>query len=237
MLIGRLNTLSEHVDKFIVVEGDHQFQNQYKGFVLEENMWALQGFEDKVIYHKVPAILTDDPWKNENHQRRGFEEILNGLSLSDSDLVTVCDVDEWWTIGDIEQTQEVSAMNSMKFNMSLYWYHKHELTGVIGRWGFLKGKDLDFVRRQQRHTFPEVRNSFHYTSMGDYEYLLRKMTGYAHSEFNVPGIEDELLDQWTIGRFYGETFTEVEFDENTPRWVSKFKFPSSWYRKRSDEKV
>ena len=62
-------------------------------------------------------------------------------------------------------------------------------------------------------------------------YLLKKMKGYAHSEFNIDGIEEQLLDQWTTGHFYGEQFTEVDFDETTPEWVSGYKFPKDWYRK------
>ena len=234
MLKGRLETLGEHVDKFVIVEGEYQFQNQYKGYVLNENMSFISGYEDKVIYHKVDSLMSNDPWANENKQRRGFEDILNGMSLSDSDIVTICDVDEWWGIGDIEKTDVVSTMNSVKFNMSLHWLHKREQTGVISQWGFIKGKDVDFVRRHQRHTFPEVFDSFHYTSMGSYEYLLNKMKGYAHSEFNTSDINEQLLDQWTNGHFYGEVFTEVEFDELTPKYVRDYKFPLDWYRKRKE---
>lgn len=235
MLKGRLSTLGEHVDKFLIVEGSHQFQNQHKGFSLNENMWAISGHEEKTTYIPVDSLLSGDPWRNENYQRRAFEPFLNDMGLSGDDIVTICDVDEWWTPGDVENTGEVSTMNSRKFNMSLHWYHKREQTGVIARWRFLKGKDLDFVRRQQRHTFKEVNESVHLTSMGSYDYLVAKMTGYAHSEFNVPDIRKHLLDQWVNGHFYGETFTEVEFDESTPDYIRNRMFPADWYRKRGDE--
>lgn len=234
MLKGRLHTLSEHVDKFLIVEGSHQFQNKYKGFVLKENMGYLSGFEDKVVYLPTESLVTDDPWKNENFQRRAFESVLGDMALSNDDVVTICDVDEWWSKSDIDELGEVATMNSKKFNMSLHWFHKREQTGVLCRWGFLKGKDMDFVRRHQRHTFPEVMGSHHYTSIGSYEYLVDKMTGYAHSEFNVDGIREQLLDQWVNGHFYGETFTEVDFDESTPNYVSRMMFPAEWYRKRGD---
>lgn len=235
MLRGRLFTLAQHVDKFIVVEGEYQFQNQYKGFILQDNLEVLSGYEDKVIYHKATSLQSNDPWANEKHQRRAFEDVLNGLSLSDNDLVTICDVDEWWSIGDVEKTRDMSTMNSVKFNMSLHWLHKREQTGVISKWGSIKGKDVDEVRRHRRHTFPEVFDSFHYTSMGSYEYLLNKMKGYAHSEFNVQGIDGQLLDQWTNGHFYGEIFEEVDFDESTPEYVRNYMFPKEWYRKRNNK--
>lgn len=233
MLKGRLYTLDKFVDKFIVVEGEYQFQNQHKGYVLDENKHVLDGYEDKVIYHKSSSLMSDDSWANEKHQRRGFETVLNDLSLSNDDLVTICDVDEWWSASDINNTKRVSTMNSIKYNMSLHWLHKREQTGVISEWGFLKGKDVDEVRRHMRHTFPEVLDSIHYTSMGSYEYLLNKMKGYAHKEFNVDGINEALWNQWTTGHFYGETFEEVEFDESTPEYVRNHMFPADWYRKRS----
>jgi len=233
MLKGRLYTLSSFVDKFVIVEGEYQFQNQYKGFTLDENLSLLDAYADKVIYYKSTSLMSDDPWANENHQRRGFETVLNDMALSAHDLVTICDVDEWWSISDIHNTTRVSTMNSMKYNMSLHWFHKREQTGVIAEWGFLKGKDVDHVRRHMRHTFPEVFDSFHYTSMGSYEYLLNKMKGYAHKEFNVDGIDAALLDQWTTGHFYGERFEEVDFTDETPEYVKKYMFPKEWYRKRN----
>ena len=231
MLKGRLATLGKHVDKFIIVEGEYQFQNQHKGFILEQNKEFISGYEEKIIYYKPESLLSNDPWANEKHQRRAFEDVLNGLNLSGNDLVTICDVDEWWSINDINNTKKVSTMNSKKFNMSLHWFHKREQTGVISQWDFIKGKDVDEVRRHQRHTFPEVFDSFHYTSMGSYEYLLNKMKGYAHSEFNVEGIDEQLYDQWANGHFYGERFVEVDFDETTPKWVSEHRFPKEWYKK------
>ena len=59
------------------------------------------------------------------------------------------------------------------------------------------------------------------------------MKGYAHSEFNTSDIDEQLLDQWTNGHFYGEVFTEVEFDETTPQYVRDYRFPLDWYRKRN----
>jgi hypothetical protein len=233
MLEGRLETLGDYVDKFVIVESDHQFQNQYKGWVLEANFERFKKFHDKIIYHKKPSVKDLNPWLNEARQRRGFEDVLHKLNLSDDAIVTVCDTDEFWKPSEVVNLPEpIMTMNNRKFHMSLYWYHKHEINGVIGRWGHIKNGDLDFLRRSMRQSFPHLSGGQHFTSMGSYQDLVRKMKGFAHSEFRTQGMEETLLDCWTNGHFYGQPFTELDFDDETPTWVKEFRFPENWYRKR-----
>jgi hypothetical protein len=233
MLEGRLETLGDYVDKFVITESDHQFQNQYKGWVLQDNFERFKKFHDKIIYHRMPSDKNLNPWINEAKQRRGFEDVLHKLNLPDDAIVTVCDTDEFWNPKEVLNLEApIMTMNNRKFHMSLYWYHKHEMNGVVGRWGHIKSTDLDYLRRSMRHTFPQISGGQHYTSMGTYEHLLRKMKGFAHTEFTRDGMDEVLLDCWTNGHFYGENFQEIEFDENTPAWVKEFKFPKIWYRTR-----
>lgn len=233
MLQGRLETLGEYVDKFVIVESDHQFQNQYKGWVLENNFDQFAKFQEKIIYEKIPSQKNPNPWINESNQRLGFENVLQKLNLKDQDIVTVCDTDEFWKPSEVINLPEpIMTLNNRKFHMSLYWYHKHELNGVIGRWGYIKNTNLDYLRRMMRQTFPQLSGGQHFTSMGSFDDLLRKMKGFAHSEFNTDGMEKTLLDCWTNGHFYGERFQEIEFDDETPAWVKEFCFPKNWYRRR-----
>jgi len=232
VLEGRLYTLGPHVDHFIITESDHFFQNQPKGYVLPQHWGRLLEFRDKITYIPVKSDLSEDPWDNEIQQRRAAEPVLQSMGLNSDDVITVCDVDEWWDPAQFPDEREVVAFNMAKYHMSLHWYHKHELTGVGGRWSYFNGKNLDHERRGMRHTFPAITGGAHFTTMGDFDSALRKMQGFAHSEFNSPQLELEMRNFWGTGRFYNDVFQEVEFDENTPAWVTDRRFPESWYRRR-----
>lgn len=233
ILEGRLHTLNDHVDHFIIIELSHHFQNQYKGFILADNYKRFSEFHHKITYKMINSLQSPDPWQNEIQQRREIENVLNQMSLKDEDIITVCDVDEWWNPKQFpDPNHKVVAFNMKKYNMSLYWFHKYELTGVGGQWEYFKGKNLDYERRQLRHTFPSITGGVHLTTMGDLNNAFKKMSGYAHSEYNDGTLQEKTKDCWENGHFYGEVFEEIDFDEDTPGWIKNKKFPLEWYRKR-----
>jgi beta-1,4-mannosyl-glycoprotein beta-1,4-N-acetylglucosaminyltransferase len=232
MLEGRLHTLDPYVDRFVITESDHHFQNQPKGYVLEQNWDRFVRFHDKITYVQVKSELYEDPWDNEIQQRRAAEPVLESMGLQDSDVITVCDVDEWWDPASFPCDFDVVAFNMAKYNMSLHWYHKHELTGVGGKWWYFKDRNLDHERRKRRHKLPCVTGGVHLTTMGDVGNAIRKMSGYAHSEYNDGTLEEATVDCWENAHFYGEQFTETEFDEFTPAWIREYRFPADWYRRK-----
>jgi hypothetical protein len=233
MLEGRLETFAPYVDKFIIAESDYQFQNQYKGYILEANYERFKKFHDQLIYVQVPSKRDPNPWTNESNQRLGFEQVAHKLNLTDDSIITVCDTDEFWKPEEVINLPEpIMTFYNKKFHMSLYWYHKHEINGVVGRWEAVKNNNFDHLRRAMRGAFPKLMGGQHFTSMGTYEELIRKMQGFAHSEFRTDNMEETLLDCWTNGHFYGERFEEIDFDDDTLDWVKDLKFPKSWYRKR-----
>ena len=231
MLEGRLHTLSPHVDHFLISESDHYYQNQPKGYILPDHWDRFTEFRDKITYIQAPSELHDDPWDNEKKHRRSFEPTLNRM-LGPSDVITVCDVDEWWDPALFPTNRDVVAFNMAKYNMSLHWFHKYELTGVGGKWSYFKNTDLDHERRKKRHKFYPITGGVHLTTMGDVNNAVRKMSGYAHSEFNNGSLVEDTVDCWENGHFYGEQFTEVDFDDSTPAWIREHRFPADWYRRK-----
>ena len=87
----RLNILNDYIDKFVIVEGDRTWQNNYKGFNF--NIEKFSKFKSKIIYLKVKDLPNgDNPWLRENYQRN---YILNGIKDSkDDDLIIISDLDE-----------------------------------------------------------------------------------------------------------------------------------------------
>lgn len=86
----RLNTLSQHVDKFVIVESTHSFTGKPKP--LNFNKDRFSNFQDKIIYIVFDKEPVSDPWRNEADTRNA---IMQGLaSASDDDLIFISDVDE-----------------------------------------------------------------------------------------------------------------------------------------------
>ena len=87
----RLNILDEHVDYFVIVEGNKTWQNNKKKLRFDINKFLK--FKKKIIYIAVEDMPDgDNPYKRENFQRNC---ITRGLkNSSDDDLIIISDLDE-----------------------------------------------------------------------------------------------------------------------------------------------
>ena len=232
MLEGRLETLGEHIDKMVIVESDKMYAGTPKEYTFEQNEERFAKWRDKILYIKIKSNNSPDAWENDYAQRRALKIGLDQLDLKDDDLVCITDTDEWWDYDLIKYIDYPTAFNMPKYHMSLHWFHKFELTGIVAPWWYLKDKDVNY-ERWRRAEFGAVTGGWHLTSMGNYEYLVRKVKGFAHQEFNKPGLEEALADCWTNGHdLANEYYKEIEFDETFPKWIREHKFPELWYRKR-----
>ena len=87
----RLNILNDHVDYFVVIEGNKTWQNNPKKFKFDINKY--QKFSDKIIYIKVEDLPDGkDPYLRENYQRNCISRGL--LNSKPSDLIMISDLDE-----------------------------------------------------------------------------------------------------------------------------------------------
>jgi beta-1,4-mannosyl-glycoprotein beta-1,4-N-acetylglucosaminyltransferase len=95
----RLNILNEHIDYFVIVEGNKTCQNNFKKLRFDIN--KFEKFKDKIIYIPVENMPGgENPWIRENFQRNC---ISRGLSSSTSeDLIIVSDADEIPNLNDIK---------------------------------------------------------------------------------------------------------------------------------------
>jgi len=101
----RLNILNEHVDHFVIVEGNKTWQNNPKKLKFDIN--KFKKFKKKIIYIKVTDLPAGkNPWLRENFQRNCIER---GLKKSkDEDLIIVSDLDE------IPNPQAIKSFNKNK---------------------------------------------------------------------------------------------------------------------------
>jgi hypothetical protein len=128
---------------------------------------------------------------------------------------------------------KIITFDMPKYHMSLYWYHKNELTGIAGSWKLLKDKDLN-DERWRRNAFQIISGGHYLTSMGTLDYLIKKVRGFAHQELVSSDVDEQLKHCWTYGHdLANEKFTEITLESaNYPKWIMEQKAPAGWYRKR-----
>jgi hypothetical protein len=228
LMRARLEVLP--ADQFVIIESNKHYAGQPKSYLFEDNLDAFTKWLPKIHYVKIQSLGSSNAWDNDYHQRRNVGLALESLGLADTDTVCLFDADEFWDIDKLEPT--VHAWRMPKYHMSLRWYHFDEVTGLTGEWQYFKAQNVDAMR-WARESYPIINGGFHLTSMGDLDYLIRKVKGFAHQEYNRPGLEQRLADCWTYGHnIEGHSFTELPDLSHLPDWFGLELLPSEWYRKR-----
>ena len=231
LMRARLEVLP--ADQFVIVESNKHYAGQPKPYLFEENLEAFTKWLPKIHYVKIQSLGSSNAWDNDYHQRRSVGGVLSELGISDNDTVCLFDADEFWDIEKLES--DVYAWKMPKYHMSLRWYHFEEVTGLSGEWRHFKDKDVDAMR-WARNSYPIIDGGFHLTSMGNLDYLVRKVKGFAHQEYNKPGLEEKLKHCWTYGHnLEGEAFTELPNLSHLPDWFQLELLPDEWYRRRPND--
>jgi hypothetical protein len=230
LMRARLEVLP--ADQFVIVESNKHYAGQPKPYVFEQNLDAFTKWLPKIHYEKIESLGSPNAWHNDYHQRRTVGSVLNNLGLADTDTVCLFDADEFWDIEKLEPT--VHAWRMPKYHMSLRWYHFDEVTGLTGEWQHFRDRDVDAMR-WARDSYPKIAGGFHLTSMGNLDYLIRKVKGFAHQEYNKEGLENALAHCWAYGHnLEGASFTELPDLSHLPDWFALELLPTDWYRRRAD---
>ena len=87
----RLNILDDHIDYFVIIEGNKTWQNNSKELKFDLNKFSK--FKKKIIYVSVKDMPDgDNPYLRENFQRNCISRGLK--NASDNDLIIISDLDE-----------------------------------------------------------------------------------------------------------------------------------------------
>jgi len=92
VLLIRLNTLKDVVDKFVISEATVTFSNNPKPLNLKDNWDLIKEFEDKIIYR-----VCDDTPVGYSHDMDQFQKNAVGRGLTDAkddDIIIFSDLDE-----------------------------------------------------------------------------------------------------------------------------------------------
>lgn len=200
----RLNILNEHVDQFIICEGDETTAGNPKPRYFEENKHLFKEYLHKIKYHiftpfddfemqafaqaYLPIPKEQHWWHREFIQKESMRFALT--HLKDDDRVYIGDVDEIWdpTVqlpegrSELEQTVYTYYLDNKS---SEYW------TGTsVMNYRDIRYDTLDNLRaydeKRKYMWAPRIKSGWHFTNQGGKDFVINKIKSYAHQEFNNP---------------------------------------------------
>jgi beta-1,4-mannosyl-glycoprotein beta-1,4-N-acetylglucosaminyltransferase len=209
----RLNTLDSVIEKFVIVESDLTHSGKPKPLHFQENWSRFEKFKDKIIHlvyhaHAVDPNNPNQSWSNEGQQRNKFLEALSVQKPSDG-FCLVCDVDEIPRPDKLLYAKHISNETGMpvalSMNWSLYFLNYAYPTSRQFRGPYLYKPDqaqavhARFNQSQYDPSYfrwhmcaPGYENDFptlyeagwHFSFMGGIEKVSRKLSSYAHTEWD-----------------------------------------------------
>lgn len=225
----RLQTLYNHVDKFVLVESRETFRGNLKPFYFEENKHRFEPFLDKIIHVIVNERMeTNYAWDRDIYQR---DQIMRGLiDCQPDDLILISDADEIIRPSVIPEIQrkleQISSQpghHVVLCNQAMYRYYMNRFDVNGFPWPGSVGvfyKDLTISPNSaralaQQRLVPGIDNAgWHFTYMGGYERVVKKMTSWAHAECDTPENKDRKNIEKKIA-----SFPLVPIDETYPEYV------------------
>ena len=244
----RLNILDNHVDYFVIIEGNKTWQNSPKK--LNFDISKFKEFEKKIIYIPVTDMPEgDNPYLRENFQRNAIDRGL--ADASEEDLIIISDLDE------IPNPKKIVSFNKkMRFAVfkQLHFYYKLNLQSQKNPFWFgsriclkkylkspqwlrnLKFKKRPFWRIDKFRLNNIIENGgWHFCNLKSPEQLLYKYKNLC--ETNDPHIFKEKIDEKyldldeikkrisngldIIGR--NENYKPIKIDEKFPDYILKKK--------------
>ena len=203
----RLNTLSDYVSRFVIVEANKDHQGKEKK--LNFNINNFQKFKNKITYLVVddfPKNLTN--WQRENYQRNF---IANGLiNFNDDDLIMISDIDE---IPNLRNINNKIKDKMYVFRQKNFMYKINLLNTTYPIWygtrmckkKLLKSPQWLRDLKVKRNLFYKLfkinwnivnEGGWHFSYLMNSEQIKEKIMAFGHAEYNKP----EYVDLNNIGK-------------------------------------
>ncbi len=244
----RLHILNEYVDKFIIAEATTTFSGKEKPLYYEKEKARYKEWESKIIYHVVKpedeerymALANGSPntrgaahWKREFCQKECIKDALVGLQ--DDDIVFIGDCDEIWNPEHMTFFKCAQEVEKMKLSVRTYFLNNYSSEQF---WGTIYGKYIDMKDKCLNHLRSTDSNrldgsyGWHFTSMGGYEEVKRKLSdSYTRESYWTSEVENNLKSYVENSKdFLGRGFKYTLTDLALPQYLldNKEKYKHLW---------
>ena len=204
----RLNVLNKFVDHFVIIESEETHSGNKKKITFEIDKYSK--FKEKIIYKKINSFpIGLSSGQKENYQRNYIANCLN--QANGDDIVMISDLDE------IPNLENVNLNNYNEkiivFNQRLFFY-KMNFGANAANWHGTRACQKKFLKSPQwlrnlkthkkymfyrldkllfsknyERSFKIINNGgWHFTWLGDLEFIKNKLRSFAHTELNNPVI-------------------------------------------------
>lgn len=224
MLQLKLREMAGWTDRFVLVEAEQTFTGLPKRLYFQEQPNAGGAFADQITHIVVPAPPDhiDFTWAREFFQK---DCALLGLAgASPDDLVLLSDVDEIIDRAAVEGFDgdlAPQALRTFKYFINFeVATDRPQLKSAVTRARFVAAHGWDYLRlgagRYRRSAYL-ARAGWHFTSIGDPQWLARKMQCTAHEEWSYMdrAFFEKRLRKMRQGG-YGSNSARREIDESFP---------------------
>ena len=191
----RLNTLSDYVSRFVIVEANKDHQGKEKK--LNFNINNFQKFKNKITYLVIddfPKNLTN--WQRENYQRNFISNGIN--NAKEDDYIIISDVDE---IPNLENLDSVKNNRYSVFEQKMHYYKFNLLNTTNPNWYGSRICKKKYLKSPQWLRDQKIKKKFffnfmkinwnvienggwHFSFLLNPDEIKNKIESFAHSEFN-----------------------------------------------------
>ena len=202
----RLNVLNKFVDHFVIIESEETHSGNKKKITFEIDKYPK--FKEKIIYKKINSFpVSLNSWQKENYQRNYIVNCLN--QANGDDIVMISDLDE------IPNLENVNLNNYNEkiivFNQRLFFY-KMNFGANAANWHGTRACQKKFLKSPQwlrnlkthkkyklyrldkllfsknyERSFKIINNGgWHFTWLGNLDFIKNKLRSFAHTELNNP---------------------------------------------------
>lgn len=204
--------------KHIAIQSTKTFTGNDK----ELKIYPYKNVEYLIINNFTEGV---NAWDKEAFQR---DYIMNGLlGANDNDIVIISDADEIPSLEAVKSYNPEMGLTALLMNN--YWYKFNWLTQKekwiapkIMTYGYLKKTTPNEVRNSGYESTIE-NGGWHFSYLGDADYIVNKIESFSHQEYNTPQYKDkeEIKIKIETGMsLWGDSkFEKVEIDDTFPAYL------------------
>lgn len=230
----RLNILNDYVDEFIIIEFDKTFSGKKKDWLLkpQDNKKIKYFMIEESQYMKYEHLANSSPntqgaehWKREFMQKESIKDCLK--NLRNKDILFIGDVDEIWNPLTIRPCADAAnAGDTVKIKLDVYTYFLNQKSSeqfwgpIVCRFDSIKDNCLNHMRTIDNDP-TRMTYGWHFTSMGGYEEVKRKLEDSYTEETYANGAVMKNLENNIVHSkdFLGRDFKYTIDESDWPRYL------------------